>query len=110
MNDRGSESYRRVALWIDGYRRSWGDQSDEPATKLEQLDAFCAFAGKNPDEIIDDCLRPVAGGYEQIRYKARHHYIDLIAEFEKERGRDAGNTIRSFFIHNGVAMGGRVSL
>ena len=110
MNDRQTESYRRVALWMDDYRRSWGDQPDEPAIKLEHLDAFCGLAGKNPDEIIDDCLRQVEGGYETIRYKARHRYIDLIAEFERERGRDAGNTIRSFFIHNGVAMGGRVAL
>jgi hypothetical protein len=100
--------YARVQLWLEDFEKSWGkghDGSDE----LSALEAFCEFVDKDPDAIVAELLAPVEGGYEKIRYKARHRYIELISEFEtKEEGRQAGNAIRSFLIHNGVAVGTRI--
>ena len=104
------EEYERVKVWFDDFEKSWGDGSDAAASgQLAILSEFCEFVGKDPDAIVADLLAPVEGG-EKIRYKARHRYIELIAEFEATNpgGRPAGNAIRSFLIHNGVAVGTRI--
>lgn len=103
--------YARVRIWLEGLEKSWGaDPESEQKEKLAVLERFCGFAGKDPDEIVAECLRPVDNGMEKIRYKARHAYIEQIEQFEASPGesRTTGNAVRSFFIHNGVAMGGRV--
>ena len=99
--------YGRVQLWLEDFRKSWGDDETVVDPKLRALTEFCEFVGKDPDSIVAECLIPLEDGYEKIRYKARHRYIQLIAEFEEATpaGRNAANAVRSFFIHNGVAMG-----
>jgi hypothetical protein len=101
--------YGRVRLWVEDYEKSWGRGQEDPA-ELSALEAFCEFVGKDPDAVVADLLAPVEGGYEKIRYKARHHYIELISQFEATNpgGRQAGNAVRSFLIHNGVAVGTRI--
>jgi hypothetical protein len=100
--------YERVRLWREDFEKSWG-QGHDASVELSVLEAFCEFVGKDPDAIVADLLRPVDGGYEKIRYKERHRYIELIAEFEaKQENRQAGNAVRSFLIHNGVAVGTRI--
>lgn len=98
--------YDRVRLWTEDYEKSWGEGSADPA-RLRALEEFCEFVGKDPDTIVGECLAPADGGYEKIRYKGRREYIRLIAEFEAQSpaGREAANAVRSFMIHNGVAMG-----
>ena len=65
--------------------------------------------GKEPDQIVDECLREVDGG-KKIRAKGRRTYAKKITEFEShlEGGtaekRRKGNYIRSFLIHNGVLL------
>lgn len=111
MFERPIEEYARVKVWLDDFEKSWGDPTGDPrAADLAVLRAFCEFVGKDPDAVVADLLREVEGGYEKIRYKARHHYIELIAQFEAADpgGRQAGNVIRSFLIHNGVAVGTRI--
>ena len=73
------------------------------------LEAFCRFAGKDPDAVIDECVL-VRDGEKRIRAKGRRHYADLITEFQSQvegsrltRGK-WGNTIRSFLIHNGILL------
>lgn len=105
------EEYQRVRVWLEDFEKSWGDGSRaDPSAELAILAAFCEFVEKDPDAVVADLLAPVDGGYEKIRYKARHRYIELISEFEaaSPAGRQAGNTIRSFLIHNGVAVGTRI--
>jgi len=73
---------------------------------VETFTRFCQVVGKTPDEMIDDCLKP--GKDREIftlRTRARRQYMDQIERFEAETGsRDQANIVRSFFIHNGVAM------
>lgn len=106
--ERPIHEYSRVQLWLEDFQRSWGEggASIEPS-RLQALSEFCEFVGKDPDAIVAECLVPLEGGYEKIRYQARHRYIQLIAEFEAQSvaGRNAANAVRSFLIHNGVAMG-----
>ena len=99
---RDAESTQR---WFASRLGLWG-----PGTAtddlLETLAVFCGRVGKGPDEMIGDCLKP---GKDRdvftLRTRARRQYIDQIEQFEVDtRSRDQANVVRSFFIHNGVAM------
>lgn len=98
-------SYASVQAWREDYVRHWGPNDPELPQKLEILEEFCSFVDKNPDAIVNECLREVEGG-RRIRLKVRRRYIEAIREFEAHHrlGRTAGNVVRSFLIHNGVAM------
>jgi hypothetical protein len=99
---RDSESVRR---WFASRLGLWGRGSVTDDLG-ETLARFCTVVGKTPDEMIDDCLKP--GKDREIftlRTRARRGYMDQIERFEAETGsRDQANVVRSFFIHNGVAM------
>ena len=99
---RNLESVRR---WLASRRGIWGPTEDEAAC-LDALARFCSEHGKEPDRMVDDCLRRSSeGGPFVLRTRARREYMHLIDEFEAGgAGRDAANAVRSFFIHNGVAM------
>jgi hypothetical protein len=99
--------YGTVQTWRSGYAKQWHITSeDQPA--LRALEQFCDFVGKDPDDIVSECLKDVEGG-QKIRMKPRSFYIDKIKEFEaKVSSRVTANAVRSFFIHNGVAMGSEI--
>ena len=99
---RDSESVRR---WFSSRQGLWGSKSVTDDL-VETLARFCPVAGKTPDETIDECLRP---GKDRevftLRTRARLQYVDQIEGSEaQEDSRDEANVVRSFFIHNGVAM------
>lgn len=99
---RNAESTRR---WLSSRQDLWGASANND-TLIETLTRFCQFAGKSPDEMVDDCLRPgKAGQTLTLRTRARRQYMDLIELFEAAvRSRPQGNIARSFLIHNGIAM------
>ncbi len=101
----GIEGYASVRAWREDYVRTWGPTDQELPQRLRVLERFCAFVEKDPDAMIGECLREVDEG-KRIRAKARRRYMNAIRQFEEEQasGRTAGNVVRSFFIHNGVAM------
>ena len=96
------ESVRR---WLASRRGVWGE-TGEDSRHIETLRRFCERLQKTPDEMVDECLRrSPEGGPFVLRTRARREYMHRIDEFERESGgRAAGNSVRSFFIHNGVAM------
>jgi hypothetical protein len=100
--------YETVEAWCNGLREQWGEEPDM-TQRLGVLERFCAFAGKDPDAIIAECTRHVESG-KRIRIKARREYTQKITEFQEAEGGDAraqartGNTLRSFFIYNGIFM------
>lgn len=102
--------YASVKYWCEEFAHFWGipvsRTTDQMGDRVAALERFCARTGKTPDEIVEDCLRPSKVGEGlQLRTKARRGYIQQINEFEQAEGsRDAGNSVRSFFIHNGIAM------
>lgn len=104
FNDR-----KTVQTWLAGVHEQSGISPEADAKRVGVLTEFCARIGKQPDEIIDDCLRDVDGG-KKIRVKGRRFYAEKIAEFEQEAEGTAGerrqkaNHIRSFLIHNGVLI------
>ena len=103
--------YATVRAWLEGLREHWGGdpQTDDPE-RLPLLEAFCRFAGADPDTIIQACMRIDKAGQPRISLKGRRKYAELIDEFqaqsEESRLRRAkrGNTIRSFLIHNGILL------
>ncbi len=99
---RSSEATR---AWLSSRAAYWGPGASQ-AGFVETLAEFCEFAGKMPDEILSECLRPSKeGGALVLRVRARRQYIDAIERFEAQTGsRKAANVVRSFLIYNGVAM------
>lgn len=106
--------YATVRAWLEGLRRHWGgDPERDDPERLPILEAFCRFAGKDPDTIVSECVL-VRGGEKRIRAKGRRRYTELIdrfqAQVEGSRLKRAkwGNTVRSFLIHNGILLQGGV--
>lgn len=102
--------YASVQTWLDGLRQHWGgDPATEDPERLPILEAFCRFAGVDPDGIIKGTTM-IKDGEKRIRTKGREKYAALIDEFqagvEGSRFRKGkwGNTVRSFLIHNGVLL------
>jgi hypothetical protein len=101
--------YKTVQTWIAGVHEQSGVSPENDAKRLQVLAEFCALVEKDPDQMIDDCLRDVEGG-KKIRVKGRRFYAEKIAEFEQQAAggpgekRQKANYIRSFLIHNGVLL------
>jgi hypothetical protein len=101
--------YKTVQTWIAGVHEQSGSSPESDAKRLQVLGEFCARIEKDPDQIIDECLRDVDGG-KKIRVKGRRFYAEKIAEFELQaeggsgERRQRANYIRSFLIHNGVLL------
>ena len=101
--------YEAAQAWLRGLEGQWGEKPDDVGGRLETLQRFCEFVERDPDAIIADCSREVAGG-KRIRIKSRRLYSEKIAEFQLTAGGDqrtqarTGNLVRSFMIHNGIFM------
>jgi hypothetical protein len=104
------EETKSVQTWLQGVHEQSGVSAEADAKRVQVLAEFCARVEKQPDEIIDDCLRDVDGGGKKIRAKGRRFYADKINEFEQQADgttgekRQKANYIRSFLIHNGVLI------
>jgi hypothetical protein len=111
-----------------GTIQRWFEQltgsEDDCQEKLTVLEEFCRFCGETPDALIASLFRPTgqptpdresiepiagAGRYgPRIVLKRRRQVIEWIDDFEADHGgRAAGNVVRSFLIHNGVALTAR---
>jgi hypothetical protein len=103
------ESSKSVHTWLTGVHEQSGVSPENDARRLHVLAEFCLFVGKDPDQIIDECLRDVDGG-KKIRVKGRRFYVQKITEFEQQvegtpsEKRQKANYIRSFLIHNGILL------
>ena len=92
-----------IQRWLDQLT----DAEDVRQEKLGVLEEFCRFCGETPDAIIASLFRPTDDG-PRINLKRRRHIIEWIDSFERDHGgRPTGNLIRSFLIHNGVALTAR---
>lgn len=89
-----------VTQWMT----SVGMDSSDP--RLSTLSSFCEGVGLSPDELVDSCLSDAGDGQKKIRMKQRRVVAEQIEAFQQrpEVGRQMGNVVRSFFIHNGVSM------
>jgi hypothetical protein len=102
--------YTSVQTWFAGLREQSKVDPEADPRRLEALHGFCEFVGKDPDTIIQECLRE-SGEQVKISLKGRRLYAARIAEFEQqasggkpqERAR-IGSTLRSFLIHNGIFL------
>jgi hypothetical protein len=98
-----------VHTWLAGLREQSHADPEGDAARLEALQRFCAFVGKDPDTIVRECLRESETG-TKISIKGRRLYATKIEEFAQQGGSDArtratlGSTIRSFLIHNGIFL------
>ena len=74
--------------------------------RLSILATFCEEVSSSPDELVDSCLSDAGDGQKKIRLKQRRMVAEQIEAFQQrpEVGRQQGNVVRSFFIHNGVSM------
>lgn len=94
-----------VKQWRESYQQFWRS-GPPPDETLESLQRFIDGCEQQPDEIVDEVLRPAPSGEGlMMRIRARRKYMQLIDEFEQREGsRETANHVRSFMIHNGIAM------
>jgi hypothetical protein len=106
------EEFATVRLWLQAYASHWNRTAAEAEQrqKLGLLHRYCELAERDPDALVSNLLRETPTG-KKIWLKRRRAEMARIEEFEAivaggepRAGRDAGNVIRSFFIHNGVAL------
>lgn len=96
-----------MQVWRDGLRQQWGREPGDWDQRLGDLEAFCEFVAKEPDDVIRECTRESEAG-KKISVKGRRFYGGKIDEWQASLpgGRFAqqrsGNAIRSFLIHNGI--------
>ena len=102
--------YASVQTWLDGLRQHWGgDPATDDPDRMPMLEAFCVYANRDPDQIIKETTM-IKDGEKRIRIKGRERYAALIDEWQatiegsRIRKGKAGNTVRSFLIHNGVLL------
>lgn len=107
----------RVTRWLTSAGYDAPGREDERGRLVAKLQAFCEYAGKTPEELVQSCLRTKkATGATAISAKGRTAIQDVIEGFVAAQGlsgHDAivvGNQIRSFLIHNGIFMQGRASI
>ena len=103
------QEFETVHTWLQGLREQWGEDPNDWEERLEALAGFCAFAEKDPDTVIQECVRESEAG-KRISVKGRRFYNDKIAEWQASLPGDgsaqgrAGNAVRSFLIHNGIFL------
>jgi hypothetical protein len=104
--------FATVKQWLSAYGSHWNRSAEEAEQprKLEVLRRYCEFAERDPDALVANLLRETPTG-NKIWLKRRKVEMARIDEFEAtladgdpRAGREAGNAVRSFFIHNGVAL------
>jgi hypothetical protein len=105
-------SFATVQQWVQAYGSHWNPRQSEADARrrLEVLRRFCEFCGKDPDALVRSLFRDTPQG-TRIRLKRRREVmaqIDafeaMVAEGDVRRGREMANIVRSFLIHNGVAL------
>jgi hypothetical protein len=94
-----------------GTIQRWYDQLTDPEEarqdKLVVLEEFCGFCSETPDALIGSLFRPTDDG-PRVNLKRRRQIIEWVEAFEQDHGgRTTGNVVRSFLIHNGVALTAR---
>ncbi|MFQ5700187.1 MAG: hypothetical protein ACE5IL_18135 [Myxococcota bacterium] len=106
------EEYASVSAWASGLRQQWGgDPLSEEPDKLETLERFCAFIGRDPDELVAYCfLRRRETGERFGSVKRREALAQQLREFRDAsrlsgtKARKLVNDVLSFLIHNGVLI------
>ncbi len=98
------EKYTTVREWSFSFSDFWRSPPPPPEGP-EALEQFCRFCGTEPDAIIEEIFLPEPSGEGlRLRTRARRKWVELIDQFELHAGRERANHVRSFMIHNGVAM------
>lgn len=105
-------SYTTVQHWLQAYATHWNRSAEEAERrrKTDVLRRYSQLRGRDPDLLVSSLFRETPEG-PRIRLKRRRLEIAKIDEFEAtaaegdlRSAREVGNVVRSFFIHNGVAL------
>lgn len=114
MTSQDIESQASVKQWVAGSVLGQ-DSAQVRELKLRILAGFCAKVEMAPDELAAFCvLRKKATGERFLSVKRREAINGWLDEFAAEQGwtgKEAvvnANVVRSFLIHNGVLIQGRV--
>lgn len=114
MTSQDIESQASVKQWVAGSVLGQ-DPAEVREQKLSILAGFCAKVEMAPDELAAFCiLRKKATGERFLSVKRREAINNWLDEFAVEQGwtgKEAvvnANVVRSFLIHNGVLIQGRV--
>lgn len=109
------EEAASVRRWLESSGPSSASQA-ERAAMLDLLAGLCAYTGKGPDVLVDECLRTTKTGDRAISAKGRRLAEESIEGYVAGKGLAghqavvAANTLRGFLIHNGIFMQGPASI
>jgi len=104
--------FATVRRWLSAVGSHWNRSATDAdqQRRLEVLRRYCEYVERDPDALVANLLRETPTG-QKIWLKRRRAEMARIDEFEAvvadrdaRAGREAGNAVRSFFIHNGVAL------
>lgn len=104
--------FATVKQWLSAFGSHWnrGAGETDQRRKVEILQRYCTFVERDPDTLVANLLRETPTG-QKIWLKRRRaemaridQFEQLVADGDARAGREAGNAVRSFFIHNGVAL------
>ena len=114
MTSQDIESQASVKQWVADSVLGQ-DPAQVREQKLRILAGFCAKVEMAPDQLVAFCiLRKKATGERFLSVKRReaiNHWLDEFAGEQGWTGKQAvvnANVVRSFLIHNGVLIQGRV--
>jgi hypothetical protein len=105
-------AFASIQRWLEAHGSHWSRTAAEAERlrKLEVMRRYCEFAERDPDALVGNLLRQTPTG-ARIWLKRRRAEMARIDEFEAmvapddpRSGRETANVVRSFFIHNGVAL------
>lgn len=105
-----------VQRWLASAGYDQPGREDERDAIVAELSGFLEHAGKTPGEFVQSMLIRTRDGDTKISAKRRVAVQDEIEEYVAGTGLRghqatvAANHLRSFLIHNGIFMQGRVSM
>jgi hypothetical protein len=100
VDEAGIRAAESVKRWLES--AEFGGNGD--GQRLAALAGFCNHLELSPDELVTGMFRDTEVG-RKIKLKRRKVVMAEIDQWEADNGgRDAGNVVRSFLIHNGVAL------
>jgi len=104
--------YASIQRWLEAHGSHWSRTAADAdrLRRLEVMRRYCEFADRDPDALVGNLFRQTPTG-TRIWLKRRRVEMARIDEFEAmvaagdtRAGRETANVVRSFFIHNGVAL------
>jgi hypothetical protein len=99
-------SYKTVQNWLaEPKGRGFQPVREDPAVKVAVLAEFCAHIGVDPDTLIATCTDLISTGKAERNKHLKSLKVWIAAkELPDSKATKLENTVRGFFIKNGIKV------